>query len=1300
MGIVPTEGMSAAARRAPAAADIEPAVRGMARELFRLIAGYKTSPLSSERWQSEMMDWAMADERLKVELFRFVDVFPTLRSAAEIDRHLREYFEQPGLETPRVLRMGLAASRQRFVSPLATSVIRSQMLGFAQRFIFGRDAAAALPKLRALHRRGMGFTLDVLGEASVGDAEAIDYQQRYLELLDGLRSEVACWPRDPAIDHAAWGPLPRVNVSIKITSLFSQVDALNFRGSVEAVKERLRPIFRKAQQTGAFVNLDLEQFRYRDLTYCVFKELLEEQEFAGYDEAGVVVQAYLRDAEDDMRGLIDWARAHDRVITVRLVKGAYWDYETVLAAQEGWPAPVFTYKPDSDASYERLTRLMLEHTGQIHSAFASHNVRSLAHAIVTAEALDVPRNAYELQMLHGMGEPIKAAVKRLGLRVREYAPVGELIPGMAYFVRRLLENTANESFLRLARVEGEDQERLVRAPQPSPDLDRAPQRVPVWAPTDVMFPGPFVNQPHADFARPQNVVAFKAALERVSAGEAAAGMGKHWPLWIGGEPVETDAKLTSVDPARPQQVVGTAAYAGEGEAERAVAAGLAAFALWQDTPAADRAALLFRAAELMRGELFELAALEVFEAGKTWREADADVGEAIDFLEYYGREILRMESEGQLAEAPDTHDEDALRPLGVGLVVAPWNFPLAILTGMTSAALVAGNCVIVKPAGPTPVIAAQLVRILNAAGAPAGVVNYLPSPGGTVGDALVRHPDIELVAFTGSKEVGLRIIEQAATHPSRRGVKRVIAEMGGKNALIVDSDADLDVAVLEGVASAFHFQGQKCSATSRIIVLEAAYEEFVKRFVDASRSVQIGPPDDPASRMGPVITATAKATIEGYIEQGKREGRPVLLTDVPAGGWPDDGFYVGPHIFADVAPDAVIAQEEIFGPVVAVMKARDMDEALAIANGTQYALTGGLISRSPATIARIRREFLVGNLYINRGTTGALVERQAFGGFKMSGIGSKAGGPDYLAQFMGGLASTQEAAAPAAVAAEPGGSVSEAAASAPARPAGALERRTADDVIGRAADAAHALKSMPVAERSAAMARAARLVRQNSRELQSRLLVEASPDLGDAVRWSAQEAAEAAKDLERLAALIRDVDGVRRMGHQPGELNHYFYQPRGLVLALASSRRPLTSACTMVGTALAAGDPVVLKPGSRALESSAYLARLFVWAGFPADAVGFLPASGSELGDYLVSHRHVDLVAVTGTRDVALRVVAVAGRPSHGDRVKRVVADFDRTAPRRPDAGYLVRFLEPRVVTENTLRRGFAPPEELLDAFR
>jgi RHH-type proline utilization regulon transcriptional repressor/proline dehydrogenase/delta 1-pyrroline-5-carboxylate dehydrogenase len=410
--------------------------------------------------------------------------------------------------------------------------------------------------------------------------------------------------------------------------------------------------------------------------------------------------------------------------------------------------------------------------------------------------------------------------------------------------------------------------------------------------------------------------------------------------------------------------------------------------------------VLFKAAEIMRGELAQLAALETFEAGKTIREADGDVTEAIDFLEYYGREMLRLDVPRRMGRLPGELNHLSYQARGVAVVIAPWNFPLAILTGMTSAALVAGNTVVVKPAGPTPLIGAQLARILRAAGAPPGTVNLLPGPGKEIGEALVAHPEVHLIAFTGSRPVGLRIMARAIEQPGRAWIKRVIAELGGKNAIIVDADADLDVAVLETVVSAFGYQGQKCSACSRVIVLQQAYDEFLERLVEATRSLVVGPPDDPATRVGPVISAAAKATIEGYIEQGRREATLALATPEPPGGWPDGGFYVGPHIFTDVDPGATIAQEEIFGPVLAVMKARDLDQALEIANGTSYALTGGLISRSPATIARVRREFRVGNLYINRGITGAMVERQPFGGFKMSGIGSKAGGPDYLLQFL------------------------------------------------------------------------------------------------------------------------------------------------------------------------------------------------------------------------------------------------------------------------------------------------------------
>ena len=846
----------------------EDRVQQTAREIFAAMAGEKPGRLSKERLQGEMMEWAMADERLKVEMLRFVDVFPTLRSRSEIARHLREYFAREGVAAPAALRWGIGLTGRRSpVAPLASAVIRSQMKAFAQRFIVGRDARGAVPALRALRGDGVGFTLDVLGEATVSDAEGRAYQQVYLDLLDGLAAEAASWPAIPVIDQAAWGPLPRVNLSLKITSLYSQIDPMDFQGGVAAVKDLLRPIFRKGIETCAALTLDLEQFRFRDLTLEVFMSLLDEEEFRDYHDAGLVLQAYLRDADQDLARLLAWARDRGRPFNLRLVKGAYWDYETVIAAQEGWPVPVFTHKPDTDAMYEKLTRVMLSEPELVRPAFASHNVRTLAVAIETARGLGVEQNAYELQMLHGMGDPIKAAVGRLGLRLREYAPVGELIPGMAYLVRRLLENTANDSFLRQTFVEGAAVAELVRPPETSPDFGAEPRRLPSVAPTDPQAPGAFRNQAHADFSRRENREAYDAALAAVR-GRAGA----HYPLRIGGRDTESSQTLPSVNPAAPDEVVGTVAYGGRAEAEAAVAAAQAALPAWRDAAPAERASVLFRTAELMRAETMELSALMTLEAGKTRREANGDVDEAVDFLEYYGREMLRLGTPRRMGHAPGEHNVYFYQPRGVALVIAPWNFPLAILTGMTSAALVAGNPVIVKPAGPTPVIAAQLVRLLEAAGAPPGAVNFLPSPGGEVGDFLVRHPGVDLIAFTGSMEVGLRIISQAAQHPADDGVKKVIAEMGGKNAIIVDTDADLDVAVSEVVVSAFHYSGQKCSAASRVIVLEAAYDEFVRRLVEATRSLVVGPPEDPAPRVGPVITADARDKIEGYIEQREARG--------------------------------------------------------------------------------------------------------------------------------------------------------------------------------------------------------------------------------------------------------------------------------------------------------------------------------------------------------------------------------------------------------------------------------------------
>ncbi len=977
----------------PEASAQEVQMRAIGKQLFSSMAEQRPSVFRADWWQGQALEWAMRDESFKVQLFRFVDVFPTLRTTDDIAEHLAQYFAHPSGELPAALRWGLkAASPGHATSGLAAKAIGHNIHTMAERFIAGRDAAEALPALEKLRAAGVGFTLDVLGEASLSSEEALRYQDRYLDLLRTLPREVAAWPADAAMDRSPWGEVPRLNLSLKITSLYSQIDPIDFTGSRKAIMDRLRPIFDAAVKSGAFLNLDLEQFRFRDLTYSVFEGLLEEEAFVDYPHFGVVVQAYLRDSENDLRRLIDFARKRGIPITIRLVKGAYWDYETIYARQQHWPVPVFTSKNDTDARFEHLTRMIVASSDVVRPALGTHNVRSIANAVAAVRAAGLPDDAIEFQTLHGMAEPIKHAIALMDLPLREYVPIGEVVPGMAYLVRRLLENTANESFLRLTFVDGADRDRLLSPPLPTPDYGLGlPPRIEVHA-TDPTTPAAFSNEPHTDFSRQAHRVSMVRALERVG-----GSLGAHHPLLLGGAEVDTDAAILSVNPAAPSQVIGTVAAAGIEEAERALAEAGRAFPLWRDTPHKERAAVIFRAADLMRRRRSDLVALEILEAGKTWREADADVAEAIDFLEYYGREMHRLGTPRSLSDVPGEIDLLFYEPRGIAVVIAPWNFPLAILAGMTSAALVAGNATIMKPANATPVVAWELAGIFREAGLPKGVLTYLPGPGSTVGAFLVRHPSVDLIAFTGSRVIGTGIVREAGiVHSGQRNVKRAIVEMGGKNAVIIDSDADLDAAVEGVVTSAFGYSGQKCSACSRAIVVGPIYEEFVRRVVNAASSLKVGDPADPATRVGPVIDETALTRVRRYIEIGTEEATLALAAPAPAGA----GYFVAPHVFVDVTPGSVIAQEEIFGPVLSIMRANDIDEAFRLAADSDYALTGGIYSRNPETVRRAYREFRVGNLYINRGITGAMVGRQPFGGSRMSGVGSKAGGPDYLLQFM------------------------------------------------------------------------------------------------------------------------------------------------------------------------------------------------------------------------------------------------------------------------------------------------------------
>ena len=502
----------------------------------------------------------------------------------------------------------------------------------------------------------------------------------------------------------------------------------------------------------------------------------------------------------------------------------------------------------------------------------------------------------------------------------------------------------------------------------------------------------FRNEPYTDFTVPENRRRMEEALAKVR-----GLLGREYDILIGGERIRTGEKLTSTNPARPAEIVGVHQKATPELAKRAVETAYSNFSAWSRTPAIERVQMLLRTASLIRERKYEFDAWMVFEAGKTWPEAEAEVAEAIDFCEYYAREMLRLAGQQDIVQLPGERDEMRYLALGTGVVIPPWNFPLAILCGMTGAALVAGNTVVIKPSSETPTIAAVFAETLLEAGFPASSFSFLTGSGGAIGDLLVSHPKTRFVSFTGSRDVGLHINELAAKpQPGQIWIKRVVAEMGGKDAIIVDGECDLDAAV-EGVAvSAFGYQGQKCSACSRAIVHEAVYDRFLEKLKARTEKITVGEPDNPAYYMGPVISAGAKKSIQRYVETGKTEGR-VLTGGEPA---PGSGHFLQPTVIADVDSKARVFQEEIFGPVLAVAKAHDFDQALAMANDSQYGLTGAIYSTNAAHVARAREEFFVGNMYINRKCTGAMVGAHPFGGFNMSGTDSKAGGPDYLLLFL------------------------------------------------------------------------------------------------------------------------------------------------------------------------------------------------------------------------------------------------------------------------------------------------------------
>ena len=988
---------------------LEARIIGRGKEFFARISGEAPSIFNKGWWTGKVMDWAMQNEDFKVQLFRFVDVLPYLTTSESLLRHIREYFAKGDAEVPAVLKFGASAAGigGAFTGKLMGMTIRSQIEGMGRQFIVGENVKEAMKGLAKLRKDGFAFTVDLLGEASVSEEESEAYALGYHEVLDAIAQEHSKWAPlkgTGSIPDYDWGATPKVNVSIKPSALYSQAKPVDIEDSVQGIYKRLEPIYRKVKEMGGFLCIDMEQLKYREITIELYKRLRSAPEFKDYPHLCLVLQAYLVDIEKNVDDLIGWSKQNGLPIAIRLVKGAYWDAETVMAKQSGWEVPVWKHKPESDIAYEKMARRILENHEMVYFACASHNVRTISAVMETAAQLNVPSDRYEFQVLYGMGEPVRKGLLQVAGKVRLYCPYGELIPGMAYLVRRLLENTANESFLKQSFVDGSELDTLLENPKITLERELAQKMQNQQArqerllaalggkATDYGPFGRFANEALIDFTIPANRTAFVDAIATVR-----KKAGRTLPLFINGKDVTTADTLPTTNPAKPTELLAHVCQAGKEEIDQALQAAQSAFPAWRDTSPVDRAAVIHRAADIARRRMFELSAMQVLEVGKQWDQAYHDVGEGIDFLEYYARDMLRLATPRRMGRAPGEYNQLFYQPKGVAAIISPWNFPFAIAIGMVSAAIVTGNTVVYKPSSIASAVGYDLVSIFQEAGLPAGVFNFCPGKSSIMGDYLVEHPAVSLIGFTGSMDVGLHIVEKAAkVQEGQKQVKRVIAEMGGKNAIIVDDDADLDEAVLQIVNSAFGFQGQKCSACSRVVVVEAIYDKFIHRLTEAARSILIGPAEDPKYYMGPVADASLQKNVLEYIAIAESEGRVLIKrTDIP-----QEGCYVPLLIVDGITKMHRIAQEEVFGPVLAVMKVKNFEEALDVAASTRFALTGAVFSRSPDNLEKARNEFRVGNLYLNKGSTGAMVERHPFGGFNMSGVGSKTGGPDYLLQFM------------------------------------------------------------------------------------------------------------------------------------------------------------------------------------------------------------------------------------------------------------------------------------------------------------
>lgn len=964
---------------------LEHDIQRLGRDLQKRLEGKEPGFFEADYWQGLLMNWAMRDTALKTDLFRLVDALPALPGNAQIARHAREYLLADGRQLPTGLGLALRATKNPLAASISAFVIKHNVRQMAGRFIVGQDAQHARAKLKKLWNQGFGFTVDLLGEATVNETESQAYAQRYAELIEFLPGEAAQWKENEILEHGPAGAIPRANISLKLSAMDHLLDPADPDGGVERLLQRVRPLLLRAKELGAFINFDLEQWNLHEITYRLFERVSLNPDFVSWPHLGIVVQAYLKNAHQDVDRLLALSQQRGTPLTIRLVKGAYWDYEVIHAGLHGYACPVFRQKTHTDANYERLARRLFQHGESLHAAFGTHNLRTLSAVLARADSLGLKPGSFEMQMLYGMAESERDLLRSLGHRVRLYAPIGDLITGMAYLVRRLLENTSNSSFLRLSHHDHVDIGKLLAAPEAAPDEQA--ESVSDWA-HDLQ--APFQSCPLSDFTVETTRAAFAKAITEV-------GKQMPWqvPVVIDGHARSDEAVLYHVTPNDRAQIATKTHPATLQDVEQAITSAKKAWPAWRDLPLETRAARVNELGARLERDRLRFVAMEVHEQAKPWREADADVAEASDFCRYYARQALIELGSRTQGNLPGEINALTYEGRGLCAVIAPWNFPLAILCGMTAAALVAGNAVLLKPSEQAGAIALVFHQHALAAGIPPEILQFLPGEGDVMGDALVRHPDVVQIAFTGSCEVGTAILKLAAeVVPGQSMLKRVVCEMGGKNAIIVDDDADLDEAVTGVMSSAFGYAGQKCSACSRVIVVGRIRENFINRLSMAAADLVAQSATLPECFLPPVIDEASYDKLWKIINEPGAGILQGFRNEVLEGGW-----FVPPTLFEVDDPQHPLMQRELFGPVLAIYAACDFSHALEVANTSDFALTGTVYSRSPRHLELARREFRVGNLYLNRPCTGAQVHRQPFGGFKMSGIGTKAGGPGYLLNF-------------------------------------------------------------------------------------------------------------------------------------------------------------------------------------------------------------------------------------------------------------------------------------------------------------